>query len=199
MTTKRRILFDVMGTLVYDPFYRELPAFFGLSFDELLAAKHPTRWVEFEQGAIDEARMLTDFFADGRSFDHAGLKHTMRSAYRWLDGMEPLVEELAEQHELHVCSNYPHWSEWIEAELALGRFLEWTFVSWRMGLRKPSRRFFEQTAERLRSEPHELLLIDDREDNCEAARAVGLDAIRFESADRLRTALAERGLATRVP
>ena len=43
------LLFDVMDTLVYEPFHHEMPAFFGLSFDELMAAKHPTAWVEFEQ------------------------------------------------------------------------------------------------------------------------------------------------------
>ena len=42
------LLFDVMGTLVHDPFFEEMPEFFGLSFDELLAVKHPSAWVEFE-------------------------------------------------------------------------------------------------------------------------------------------------------
>ena len=28
------LLFDVMGTLVHDPFFAEMPEFFGMSFDE---------------------------------------------------------------------------------------------------------------------------------------------------------------------
>ncbi|MDA1267103.1 MAG: hypothetical protein O2816_18645, partial [Planctomycetota bacterium] len=49
------LLLDVMSTLVVDPFYQEIPAFFGLSLDELLAQKDPRAWVDFEQDAIDEA------------------------------------------------------------------------------------------------------------------------------------------------
>ena len=35
------LLLDVMGTLVYDPFRVEMPAFLGLSFEQLRAQKHP--------------------------------------------------------------------------------------------------------------------------------------------------------------
>ena len=39
------LLLDVMGTLVYEPFHTELPAFFGMTLEELYAAKHPTAWI----------------------------------------------------------------------------------------------------------------------------------------------------------
>ena len=57
------LLFDVMGTIVHDPFAVELPAFFGMPFEDLLEQKHPTSWVEFETAAIDEATFLRHFFA----------------------------------------------------------------------------------------------------------------------------------------
>ena len=63
MRTHRHILlFDVMNTLVYDPFYVEVPAFFGLTLAELHALKHPTAWLEFEVNAIDERAFLPRFF-----------------------------------------------------------------------------------------------------------------------------------------
>jgi hypothetical protein len=40
------LLFDIMSTLVLDPFYQEMPRFFGMTFEELLANKHPTAWVQ---------------------------------------------------------------------------------------------------------------------------------------------------------
>ena len=46
----RVLLLDVMSNLVIDPFYEIMPAFFGMTFDEMMAAKHPTAWVEFEHG-----------------------------------------------------------------------------------------------------------------------------------------------------
>ncbi|XP_039776789.1 flavin mononucleotide hydrolase 1, chloroplatic-like isoform X1 [Panicum virgatum] len=48
------LLFDVMDTLVRDPFYHHIPAFFQMSMKELLESKHPTAWSEFEKGLIDE-------------------------------------------------------------------------------------------------------------------------------------------------
>ena len=65
------LLVDVMDTLVYNPFNREIPDFFGLSLPELLEAKHPSAWARFETGEIDEAEYLRVYFRDGRDFDHA--------------------------------------------------------------------------------------------------------------------------------
>lgn len=40
------LLLDIMDTVVYDPFFQDMPRFFGITFKELLAAKHPTAWVQ---------------------------------------------------------------------------------------------------------------------------------------------------------
>jgi FMN phosphatase YigB (HAD superfamily) len=42
--------------------------------------------------------------------------------------------------------------------------------------------------------PHELVFVDDRKVNVDAARAVGMDAILFEGAAALERELAARGL-----
>ena len=42
------LLFDVMGTLVHDPFECEIPGFFDLTREELVRRQHPTNWIEFE-------------------------------------------------------------------------------------------------------------------------------------------------------
>ena len=45
------VLWDVMDTLVRDPFREVMPAFFGMDFKELLRVKSPTAWLAFK--AID--------------------------------------------------------------------------------------------------------------------------------------------------
>lgn len=57
-----------------DPFYEHMPAHFGLTFKELLAAKHPTKWMEFEKGQASEAELFEMFFQDGRAVDGDALK-----------------------------------------------------------------------------------------------------------------------------
>jgi HAD superfamily hydrolase (TIGR01509 family) len=188
-------LLDVLGTLVYDPFYVEVPDFFGMTLEELLAAKHPSAWAEFERGSIDEAELERRFFRDGRAYDHAGLRARMEGAYRLFEGIEPLLAELsAAGVAMHALSNYPDWYLLIERRLKLSRFLEWSFVSCRTGHRKPEAEAFRAALAHLCLAPARAVFVDDREENCAAARALGIDALRFTGAEELRAALAERGV-----
>ena len=66
-------------TVVRDPFYAEVPAFFNMSLKELYGVKHPTAWVEFEKGEIGEDALVSSFFSDGRAFDSEGMKRMMVS------------------------------------------------------------------------------------------------------------------------
>lgn len=115
-----------------DPFFAHMPRFFGMTFQELLAAKHPTAWLDFERGLIDEAAFLETFFADGRAFDGPGLADHMAAHYAYVDGMPELLRRLAAGgHALHAMSNYPSWWRRVEAGLRVRETcrLEWTFVS----------------------------------------------------------------------
>lgn len=189
------LLLDVMDTLVHDPFIDAMPAFFSMTFAEMMAAKHPTAWVEFEHGQLDEAAFAARFFADGRGFDVAAFKAHVGPAYRLLPGIEPLLEELATAKvPMHTLSNYPCWFELVEQHVQLSRWVRWTFVSCRTGLRKPDPRAYLDAAATLGVAPAECLFVDDRRRNVEAARGVGMDAVLFEGAPGLREALVERGL-----
>jgi HAD superfamily hydrolase (TIGR01509 family) len=191
----RTLLLDVLGTLVYEPFFVEVPAFLGLSLPELMAAKHPTAWAEFERGAIDERELERRFFRDGRAYDHAGMRACMEASYRFLPGIEPLLLDLrAAGVPMHALSNYPHWYLLIERRLGLSRFLEWSFVSCLTGHRKPEPAAYRAVLDALGLPPEQLLFVDDREENCAGARALGIEALRFEGADELRVQLGERGL-----
>ncbi|MCZ6807184.1 MAG: HAD family phosphatase [Deltaproteobacteria bacterium] len=189
------LLWDVMGTLVHDPFLLEMPEFFGMSFDAMLASKHPSAWVEFEVGRRTESEFLSDFFRDHRDFDHRGFIDAVRTAYRWLPGMEELLADLrASGCTMHAFSNYPVWYELVEQRLGLSRFLEWTFVSCRTGLRKPDPAAYRSVVEELGIPAEQLVFVDDRESNCEAARQSGMGSVKFEGADSLRAYLAETGV-----
>jgi len=189
------LLLDVMGTLVYEPFQIEIPAFFGMSLKELLHAKDPTAWSDFESGAIDEPTLERRFFQDRRRFDLEGLKGCMRAAFSYLDGIEELLRDLsAAGVEMHALSNYAPWYSLIEERLELSRYLAWSFVSCDTGVRKPDPEAFLGAARRLGRRPEACLLVDDRLENCAAARRVGLEALHFSDARSLRSSLALLGV-----
>ncbi|XP_042518744.1 flavin mononucleotide hydrolase 1, chloroplatic-like [Macadamia integrifolia] len=75
------LLFDVMGTIVHDPFYEDVPAFFRMTLKELIECKHPTAWIQFEEGRINEMELAGKFFKDGRSFDMEGRRAILYLRY----------------------------------------------------------------------------------------------------------------------
>ncbi|KAF8701533.1 hypothetical protein HU200_033558 [Digitaria exilis] len=189
------LLFDVMDTLVRDPFYHHIPAFFQMSMKELLESKHPTAWSEFEKGLIDEDELAKKFFNDGRSFDLEGLKECMVRAYEYIDGVEDILSCLKKNnYEMHAFTNYPVWYQLIEDKLKLSKYLSWTFCSCRTGKRKPSPDFYLQAVDHLNVEPASCIFIDDRMVNIEAALSVGMVGLQFKNAEALRKDLCALGV-----
>ncbi|XP_010111053.2 flavin mononucleotide hydrolase 1, chloroplatic isoform X1 [Morus notabilis] len=181
------LLFDIMDTIVRDPFYHDVPAFFRMSMAELIESKHPTAWIEFEKGLIDEAELARKFFKDGRPFDLEGLKDCMTRGYSYIEGVEELLLALkTNNYEMHAFTNYPIWCEMIEDKLNLSRYLSWTFCSFKNGKRKPDPEFYLDVVKHLEVDPENCVFVDDRMKNVEAARGVGIVGVQFKSAYTLR-------------
>ncbi|MFY9487589.1 MAG: HAD family phosphatase [Solirubrobacterales bacterium] len=98
-----------------------------------------------------------------------------------------------------LTNNVKEWEPRWRAMLPIDELFETVVDSGFEGTRKPERRIYEITLERIRGldgladiEPRECVLVDDIEHNCEAAREFGFEAVRFIETDQ---AIAEtRGL-----
>ena len=78
----------MQDTLVWDPFYTEMPEFFDMKLPDLLKQKHPSAWPEFERGEIDEDELYRKFFKDERPINGAGLiRQMVRLAYLQCSGI----------------------------------------------------------------------------------------------------------------
>lgn len=185
-----------MDTLVRDPFFTHMPGFFGHSFKDLVARLQPGTWVEFELGKLGESEFFARFFRDGSAIDGPGLKRCMADGYAWIAGIPSLLAELrARDVPMHALSNYPEWYQLVEERLCLSQYLQLSFISCRTGLRKPAPEAFTYACEQLDVPPDGCLLVDDRAQNCDAARKLGLACIQFDGdVQRLRDRLAEYGL-----
>ncbi|KAK9673450.1 hypothetical protein RND81_12G168800 [Saponaria officinalis] len=189
------LLFDVMDTIVRDPFYQDIPNFFGMSMKELLECKHPTAWNEFEKGLITEDELAKKFFKDGRPFDLEGLKMCMKKGYSYLDGVEKLLGTLKHNnYEMHAFTNYPIWYQMIEDKLNLSNYLSWTFCSCTVGKQKPDPGFYSEVLRFLEVEPGSCIFIDDRMKNVEGAVNSGMVGLQFKDADVLRQQLSSLGV-----
>ncbi|MBS0622803.1 MAG: HAD-IA family hydrolase [Verrucomicrobia bacterium] len=65
-------------------------------------------------------------------------------------------------------------------------------LSCEMGIEKPDLRAYEFLLTELNLSAHEVVFIDDKLENVEAAKQLGIDAILFESPEQIRAALRTR-------
>jgi putative hydrolase of the HAD superfamily len=150
---------------------------------------------ELERGELPEeefGRLLAEQLP-GR-FDLVDLR---RHYFDRLQPNTPMIDYMRELRDrglrMALCTNnVREWEPLWRAKLPeLDEIFECVVDSAFVGTRKPERRIFELTLERLGDGLHfeDCLLLDDIEVNCEGAQALGMKAIRFESADQAIAAI----------
>ena len=196
---RRIILFDVMDTLVIDPFFTGVHTVLGCdSMQELFKAKRPETYESFEKGLITEDELWAKYFADDRAVDVAAVRKHFIDGYDYIKGMRSLLGEIKRIGgvECFAFSNYGTLYKEIEAKLGLSRFLDWRFVSCEMGLRKPDPEAFEYVVKDLGCDVARdvVCFVDDSKTNVAAGNAAGMRSILFEGdSAECRTALIAEG------
>jgi putative hydrolase of the HAD superfamily len=87
---------------------------------------------------------------------------------------------------LAMCTNnVREWEPLWRAMLPIDEIFETVVDSGFVGLRKPDPEIYRLTLERLGGvAPEHVVFVDDFEHNCEAARALGMTAVRFETTEQ---------------
>lgn len=192
----RAVCFDLMGTVLTDPYRDALQAATGLELATIAEVRDPLAWPDFETGAIDEATFVRRFFTDPDAehrFDIDAFHAARHAGYAFLSGMDVVLDALAGQVERYIASNYPLWIEDLRVRFALDERAEGVWASCHLGVRKPDEAFYHLLAERIGRPPAACLFVDDRLVNCEAAEAVGMRAHHFTDADDLAERLRAEG------
>jgi putative hydrolase of the HAD superfamily len=180
----------------------------GVSLEELGLAmqrateahgEHPL--YALERGEISEAefaRRLEEQLDAG--FDLARLRHLY---FERIEPNPPMIRFISEQRRRGLrtallTNNVREWEPLWRAKLPeLDEIFEVVVDSAFVGMRKPEPAIYELTLERLGGDlrAEECLFVDDLEINCEAARALGMTAVRFVDSDQaipeLESALAQ--------
>lgn len=187
------IAFDVMDTLVHDPFREALVAATGLTVDEVMARREAGVYPAFERGELDEAAYWAHYEDAGIAIDAVEFHRVRRERIRWLPGMRSLLDELEGLVVRTAASNYPIWIEQLAADHLAGR-LDRIVASCHLGCRKPDAAFYRGLLEQLDLSADRVAFVDDRAENVRGAADAGLRAHRFEDAPRLRRWLVELGV-----
>jgi 2-haloacid dehalogenase len=203
----RAIIFDLGGVLIdWDPRYLYRPIFGAdvAGMEDFLTRVCPPDW----NRQMDAGVPFADAIAQRqREFpEHAELIALWKDGWPQMlrDAIPETVEVLAalRARDLRLVA-LTNWSaETFPIALERFAFLGWfedIVVSGAERLAKPDPRIYQLALERNRLDPARTMFIDDVPANVEAARALGIDAVRFESASGLRSALTARGLLPPTP
>lgn len=185
------VAFDVMDTVLRDPFREALTAGTGLPLEEVLRRRDPGAWPAFERGELTEEEYFATY--GDLPVDREAFHAARRAGYRWLPGMRELLLDLAGHAVRATASNYPVWIEEL-ASTWLADCFDVFVASHHLGARKPERAFYLRLCGELDAAPEAVLFVDDREANVEAARSADLRAHRFTTADDLRGRLRTEGV-----
>ena len=171
--------------------------------DAEVAEEHWRRWLgagsvrQFELGRLSPEEFASGFLEEfPLDLTPAQLLDEMRGFVTGrLPGARALLDELR-PHYLVAClsnTNGLH-APWMLGELGLGRRLHRVFLSFETGFLKPDPETFEHVCRELELPPGEILFFDDAPPNVEAARAVGLHAVRAHGPADCRRELERRRL-----
>ena len=193
-TPLRALVLDLMDTVIRDPYREALEAATGRPLRELFALRDAGAYPAFERGELTEQEYWSAYAEVGLEVDVDVFHEARRTGYRWLPGMDELLDDCEGRVLRVAASNYPLWIEELADGLLVGRF-ERVLASHHLGVRKPEAAFYEELLTELGLTAEATLFVDDREDNVAGARAVGMRAHLFAGADDLRARLRDEGLA----
>lgn len=109
--------------------------------------------------------------------------------------MKSTVETIARVSRCAVISNTdPIHAAWIEENAGIHEHIEHWIYSFDTGSMKPEPHILEYAIDRMGVEPQHTLLLDDRLDNLETAKQLGMDTIWFDNRDNVMKSLRDRML-----
>jgi putative hydrolase of the HAD superfamily len=196
----RAVIFDLGRVLVNFDFargYRALEPLCPYSAAEIPARLATTRLVEdFETGLVEPHDFVAQL-AGILDFDigYDRFCDIWTSIFAETLVPESLLERLAARYRLLMLSNTNaiHFRMIQRAYPMVRHFHEYV-LSYEVKAMKPRREIFERAIERAGCRPEECFYTDDIAEYVEAAQRLGIDAVRFQSAEQLEAELRMRAI-----
>ena len=164
---------------------------------------------EFEQAnrekrkALDNGQPDVDYWLELADKKMITLPETWKNQYlamfeRCVDvnsSMYALVNELQENNvPVALLSNATERQAAVIRKMGLYKPFDPCLISCEIGIEKPDQKAFEILVKTIDLSAEEIVFIDDKAENVEAAKKIGLDAIVFKSSTQVREELSKRAL-----
>ena len=195
------ILFDIGGVLVE---FKGSKGLLDLSREPLTREqikdyrKKTAVWIR----SMESGKCSVEEFAEGflREWPmKVGAEEFLAELRTWplrlFPGVAETLQQLSKNFTVACLSNTNplHWPRERDA-MGLGRLFSRQYISYEIGYLKPDSKAFQHAIDDLNCPPGQILFLDDREENIEAARNLGMGARRTVGIDEVRAVLLELGL-----
>ncbi len=182
----KAIIFDCFGVLTTDGWLKFLDTYLP-DGDKRTKAKELNHTVD--KGLIAYGEFI-DQVAKLAAVDRQKVNDTLTEHLAKNDLLFDYIKELKPKYKLGILSNIamPDWfnEHFTEQELAL---FDDILLSSEVGMVKPEPEIFRLSAKRLVFKPSECVLIDDREQNIDAAVAIGMRGIYYQDFPQMKKEL----------
>lgn len=195
----KAVYWDIGGVLLTNGWDREQRADvlerFGLDTDEF-TERHRLAAPELELGRMTLAEYLDQtLFYTPRDFTPAEFRAAMEAESQPHTDTLALARELSGRWRMYALNNEGHDLNHHRIQtFSLHDCLLAFFSSCYLGVMKPNPAIYRLGLQLANTRPDEAVMIDDRPQNAEAARSVGMSAVHYRNAAQLREELAALGV-----
>lgn len=182
----KAVIFDCFGVLQIDA-------------EQSFLEQHPDHRAELLQlraqadvGLLDRLELLAGF-SEVTGIAPDAIDRTLRSEHALNKPLLGCIQILRERGvAIGMLSNLGRgWFNEFFPEGAVRDLFDDIIISGEVGMAKPQPEIYQLALERLGIEPKEAVFVDDRESNCEGARAVGMAAIFYQDFEQFKVALGQ--------
>lgn len=197
----KTLIFDLGNVIVPFDFargYAQLQAYCSLPSEEIRRRISAVRLSErYESGEIDSARFVREMEQIlGVDIGYEEFARIWNSVFYPETGIpDEMLEALGKKYPLILLSNTNplHFSMLRERYPIFRHFHEFV-LSYQVGAMKPSPQIYQEAVGRAGCRPEECFFTDDIAAYVEAARALGIDAVQFQSCEQIQQELRARGV-----
>ncbi|MCI9149900.1 MAG: HAD family phosphatase [Lachnospiraceae bacterium] len=197
----RNIIFDV-GRVLVDFRWRETMEDHGITGERLNRLRRATlgspMWNELDRSSLSDPEILERFIQNDPEIegDIRLMWQHNREMIRCYDYSHDWIRSLKKKgYSCYILSNYARYTYGqTREELSFEELMDGSIFSWQVQQVKPEPAIFETLLERFSLKPAECVFLDDTRANVEAARALGIRGIVFESYGQAREELKRLGV-----
>lgn len=197
--SQKTLFWDIGGVLLTNGWDRDqrakVIAQFGLDADDF-TERHKLAVPEVELGRMSLDDYLSQtVFCRPQDFSREDFRRAMQEQSQPDEAALALARELGGRYRMYSLNNEGHdLNEYRIRTYNLRDFLLGFFTSCYLGVMKPNPAIYRLGLQLAQVDAGNAVMIDDRAQNVEAARSVGMHAIQFVSAEQLRADLAALGV-----